>query len=151
MREPAAHFGSTDGRTKGGGRLSQWKREGRDGGRYGNYERGGSGRWPWHGHDGRGWRTVLAGDVGSNWHAGHGHSNGSTGFKLIQTDSKISNGFKPFKVHSIQKGPSELRKYEIKYGFEWFDERNNFLHRNVFRFKVDFEWKFIQASRFEIQ
>jgi hypothetical protein len=41
MREPAAHFGSTDGRTKGGGRLSQWPREGRDGGRYGNYERGG--------------------------------------------------------------------------------------------------------------
>jgi hypothetical protein len=29
--------------------------------------------------------------------------------------------------------------FEIKYGFEGFDERNNFLHRNVFKFEVDVE------------
>jgi hypothetical protein len=32
-----------------------------------------------------------------------------------------------------------LRKFEIKYGFEGFEERNNFLYRNFFRFIVDFE------------
>jgi hypothetical protein len=32
-----------------------------------------------------------------------------------------------------------LRKIEIKFGLEGFEERNNFLHRNFFRFRVDFE------------
>jgi hypothetical protein len=42
----------------------------------------------------------------------------------------------------------ELKKFEIKYGFEGFEERNNFLYRNIFRFEVDFEWKFRKTSRF---
>jgi hypothetical protein len=29
--------------------------------------------------------------------------------------------------------------FEIKYGSEDFTERNNFLHRNIFKFEVDFE------------
>jgi hypothetical protein len=29
--------------------------------------------------------------------------------------------------------------FEIKYGSEDFNERNNFLHRNIFKFEVDFE------------
>jgi hypothetical protein len=33
-------------------------------------------------------------------------------------------------------GVPELEKFEIKYGFA---ERNNFLHRNFFKFEVDFE------------
>jgi hypothetical protein len=33
----------------------------------------------------------------------------------------------------------ELENFEIKFGFEWFEERNNVLYRNLFRFKVDFE------------
>jgi hypothetical protein len=41
--------------------------------------------------------------------------------------------------------------FEIKYIFEGFEERNHFVHRNFFRFDVDFEWKFREASRFEIQ
>jgi hypothetical protein len=30
--------------------------------------------------------------------------------------------------------PPKLEKFEIKYGFEEFDERDNFLHRNFSRF-----------------
>jgi hypothetical protein len=33
---------------------------------------------------------------------------------------------------------SVVKKIKIKYGFDIFEERNNFLHRN-FKFKVDFE------------
>jgi hypothetical protein len=32
---------------------------------------------------------------------------------------------------------SELKKFEIKYGCEEFEERNNFLHRNFFIFLMD--------------
>jgi hypothetical protein len=35
-----------------------------------------------------------------------------------------------------------LKKIEIKYGCEGFEERNNFLHRKFFIFKMDFELKF---------
>jgi hypothetical protein len=41
-------------------------------------------------------------------------------------------------IHSKSDLPY-LEIFEIKYNFEGFDERNNFLHRNVFKFKVDFE------------
>jgi hypothetical protein len=44
-----------------------------------------------------------------------------------------------------------LENFEVKYGFEGFDERNKFLHRNFFKFEVDFEWKLWEASMFEIQ
>jgi hypothetical protein len=36
----------------------------------------------------------------------------------------------------------ELKNFEIKYGHEGFEEMNNFLHRNFFRFKMKFELKF---------
>jgi hypothetical protein len=29
--------------------------------------------------------------------------------------------------------------FKIKYGFEEFEKRNNFLHRNAFKFEMDFE------------
>jgi hypothetical protein len=32
-----------------------------------------------------------------------------------------------------------LVKTGIKYGFYVFEERNNFLHRNFFKFEIDFE------------
>jgi hypothetical protein len=35
--------------------------------------------------------------------------------------------------------------------FEGFEERYNFLHRNFFRFEVDFEWKFREALWFEFE
>jgi hypothetical protein len=36
----------------------------------------------------------------------------------------------------------KLKKFGIKYGFEGFDERNIFLHRNLSRFEIDFKLKF---------
>jgi hypothetical protein len=32
-----------------------------------------------------------------------------------------------------------LEKFEIKYGCEVFEEGNNFLHRNFFRFEIYFK------------
>jgi hypothetical protein len=32
-----------------------------------------------------------------------------------------------------------LENFQVKYRFEGFEERNNFLHRNFFRFKLYFE------------
>jgi hypothetical protein len=62
----------------------------------------------------------------------------------------VSNEFKSnsnlFKFASIQKGSSVARKFKIKYGFEGFDERNNFAYRNFLGFKMDFELKFKEAS-----
>jgi hypothetical protein len=40
-----------------------------------------------------------------------------------------------------KKDPPELEKFEIKYCFEGFDEKNNFLHRNLSRFEMDFKIK----------
>jgi hypothetical protein len=40
----------------------------------------------------------------------------------------------------------KLKKIEIKYGFEGFEERNNFLHRNLFRYKMDRELKIRKIS-----
>jgi hypothetical protein len=39
----------------------------------------------------------------------------------------------------------ELKKFEMKYGFEEFDERNNFLHRNFSRFEMYFKLKFRES------
>jgi hypothetical protein len=61
-------------------------------------------------------------------------------FKIIQTKIQmISKKIKPIKLCSFQKGPSGDLKNEIKYRFEGFDERNNFLHRNFSRFEMDFK------------
>jgi hypothetical protein len=35
----------------------------------------------------------------------------------------------------------ELEQFEIKYGCEGFEERNNFLHSNFYRFEMDVELK----------
>jgi hypothetical protein len=63
--------------------------------------------------------------------------NGFKSVKPVQTDS--NSNLTPFKLCLIQIGPSRAKKIEIKYGFEEFEDRNNFLHRNFFIFKVDFE------------
>jgi hypothetical protein len=39
----------------------------------------------------------------------------------------------------------KLKIFEIKYGCEGFEERNNFLHMNFSRFKMNLRWK-IQRS-----
>jgi hypothetical protein len=46
-------------------------------------------------------------------------------------------------IHS-KKGIPKLENFKIKYGFEGFEERNNFIHRNFFRFKIYFELKFLE-------
>jgi hypothetical protein len=42
----------------------------------------------------------------------------------------------------LKKDFPELEKFEIKYGCEGLEERNNFLHRNFSRFEMNFELKF---------
>jgi hypothetical protein len=41
----------------------------------------------------------------------------------------------------FKKDSPELKIFEIKYGCEGFEERNNFIHRNFFRFEMDSELK----------
>jgi hypothetical protein len=40
----------------------------------------------------------------------------------------------------------KLKNFEIKYGFEGFDERNNFLRMNFSRFELDFKLKFRESN-----
>jgi hypothetical protein len=56
-------------------------------------------------------------------------------FKLIRTISK------PFKFDRLKKDLPKIKKFEIKYGFEGFEEWNNFIHRNVFRLEMFVELK----------
>jgi hypothetical protein len=49
----------------------------------------------------------------------------------------------------LKKDFTKLKKFEIKYGFGGFEKRNNLLHRNFFRFKMDFKWKIREALGFE--
>jgi hypothetical protein len=45
-----------------------------------------------------------------------------------------------------------LDKFKIKYGYERFEDRNNFLHRNFSRFEMDFELKIWESrSVFEFR
>jgi hypothetical protein len=61
----------------------------------------------------------------------------------VNSIQKISNEFKfisnSFKLDSLQKGSSQLKKIEIKYGCEVFEIRNNFPYRNFFRIEMDFK------------
>jgi hypothetical protein len=63
-------------------------------------------------------------------------------FKLVQILSKFDRP---------KNDISELEKFEIKYGCEGLEEGNNFLHRNFFKFEIDFKWKFREFSRFELE
>jgi hypothetical protein len=58
-------------------------------------------------------------------------------FKLVQ---KCSNLIRP-KTDLLK-----LQKFELKYGFEGFDERNNFLHRNFSRLEMYFVLKFRESK-----
>jgi hypothetical protein len=40
----------------------------------------------------------------------------------------------------------KIEKIEIKYCFEGFDERNNFLHRNLSKFEMDFKIKIRKSN-----
>jgi hypothetical protein len=47
----------------------------------------------------------------------------------------------------IQTGLSQLRKFEIKYGWTEFAMRNNFPYRSLLGFEMNFELKFREFSR----
>jgi hypothetical protein len=40
----------------------------------------------------------------------------------------------------------ELQKFELKYSFEGFGERNKFLHRNFSRFEMNLKLKFRESK-----
>jgi hypothetical protein len=41
---------------------------------------------------------------------------------------------------------TKLENFQIKYGFEGFDDRNNFLYRNFLKFEMEFELQFKETS-----
>jgi hypothetical protein len=96
---------------------------------------------------------TETGEAGSLMSGPECHSNG----RRRRFDSKfefkrIQINFKSFQtLTGPKKELPELKIFEIKYCYEGFEERNNFLHRNFSRLKMDFELKFRDASRFEIQ
>jgi hypothetical protein len=62
----------------------------------------------------------------------------SSGGNLIQNSD--SNKFQIIPNFDwSKKNLLELKKFEMRYGCEWFEEGNNFLHRNLFRFEMGFE------------
>jgi hypothetical protein len=88
--------------------------------------------------------TVLAG--------GCSNRGGKGAFDAWALTTMLGSGqklFKPFefKIEPISKfDPSKtdlfgLGKFEIKYGFDGLVERNNFNHRNFFRFMMEIEIK----------
>jgi hypothetical protein len=52
-----------------------------------------------------------------------------------------------FKFIRSKQDLPELGKFEIKFGFEGCDERNNFAYRNFLRFEMYFELKIRESSR----
>jgi hypothetical protein len=120
---------------------------GREGGPGGAWREGGSGgRGVWAAEPGH-WRATLQ---RRTWEQGSPRCGTSatlpggvakfdsiSNFKRIQILSSIDQSKNDF---------PELKSIEIKYGHKGFKERNNFLHRNFFRFKMKIELKFQEAS-----
>jgi hypothetical protein len=71
--------------------------------------------------------------------------------KGIVSFVNYSKIFKWVLIDLVQRWTFRASKFQIKYGIDGFEERKNFLHRNFFKFEIHFEWKFREASRFEIQ
>jgi hypothetical protein len=65
-----------------------------------------------------------------------------TNSNIIQIDSK----FDPTK-----KDLPALKTFEIKCGYEGFEERKIFIHMYISRFRMDLKLKFREVSRFRIQ
>jgi hypothetical protein len=90
---------------------------------------------------------------GGPWHVGHygGQLLGRLPWTLINSEffylfKQIPNRLG---LTWAKDGLPVLQKIEIKYDFEGFEDRNNFLHRNFFRPRLDFEWKFRETRGFE--
>jgi hypothetical protein len=83
----------------------------------------------------RGRRRESDGAGGGARHVGPGGA--------VQTGFETNSEFKYFKQISnfgrLERYFPELRKTEIKYGFEDLGEMNNFLYRNFLGFRMDLE------------
>jgi hypothetical protein len=78
----------------------------------------------------------------------------SAGFEIHQTRSEIVQTLwiQIKTLSNFDRSKNDLpglRQIEISYGFEDFEERNNFLHRNVLGYELDFEWKFRETLGYE--
>jgi hypothetical protein len=117
----------------------------------------------------RTWQPRAGGGVGARHGSGPAVKAGEWGtdrwvphntvpqFKLIQIgqthSNKIQTVLNKIQIHSSydrsKKDLPGLKKFRIKYGIEGFEERNNFLHRNFFIFKVDLKLNFREALGLE--
>jgi hypothetical protein len=61
----------------------------------------------------------------------------------------IRNNSNEFELIRLKDELAVLENFQIKYEFGGFENRNNFIHRNFSKFKLDFEWKFREALGFE--
>jgi hypothetical protein len=93
----------------------------------------------WHQNwGGRGdWRVGVLTTVRSSDGLKFDSNSNSNGFKQIQTVSKFDRP---------KRDLPKIKKIEIKYSCEGFEERNIFLHRNFFKFEINFELKFWEAK-----
>jgi hypothetical protein len=91
--------------------------------------RGAAGTWPW----GR-WLMGHSGPAGCTW---------------SERDLYIFFQMKP-NLFWLKSDFFKLEKFEVNYGCERFEIRNNLPFRNFSRFKMDFELKFKKASRVRI-
>jgi hypothetical protein len=128
-----------------GGPAQRVEEEGGPGSRQGARpaESGGVGRARAGGPDGRnrggretadrwGPVTVLAIKIKSNR------------FKTIQMNLNSNQTRSNFILSKLDL--HKLEKFEIKYCFKGFDERNKFLHRNLSRFEMDFKIKIRESN-----
>jgi hypothetical protein len=72
------------------------------------------------------------------WQVGPWHSPGRWIQSEFESVQMSLNDFKPFQINSklfrSKQDIPELKIFELKYGCEGLEERNNFLHRNFYRF-----------------
>jgi hypothetical protein len=65
-------------------------------------------------------------------------------FKTIQTNLNSNQTRLNFILSKLDL--QKVENFELKYCFEGFDGRNNFLHRNLSRFEMDFKLKFRESN-----
>jgi hypothetical protein len=74
----------------------------------------------------------MGGGIADEWSQGHYDEVAAVDFDSNSNSIQIIPNFDRSK-----KDLPELEKFEIKYGCEGFEEGNNFLHRNFFRFDMN--------------
>jgi hypothetical protein len=92
------------------------------------------------------------GEIGD--YAGEGGPGAWAGVGRFEINSDNFQLFKKIQmiwIDLIKRWSSRFEKFQVKYGIEGFEERKSFLHRSFFKFELDFELKFREASRFEIR